>query len=223
MGSEVLSASVRDVVGKQVKAIRRDGRLPAVLYGVGMQPMAIELEGREVSRLLNRISGSTLLQLRVQDEEHMVLVREVQRDVIRRDPIHVDFLKVAMDVRITAEVPIELVGQAPAVEELGGVLVTGINSVEVEALPADLRDRVTVDLESLVKIDDSITAGDLFLGEGVELLTDPDELVARVIYQAEEVIEEAVEEEIVPTAEEPELVERGRREEEEEEQKEPEE
>lgn len=223
MGSEVLSASVRDVVGKQVKAIRRDGRLPAVLYGVGMQPLAIELEGREVSRLLNRISGSTLLQLRVQDEEHMVLVREVQRDVIRRDPIHVDFLKVAMDVRITAEVPIELVGQAPAVEELGGVLVTGINSVEVEALPADLRDRVTVDLESLVKIDDSITAGDLFLGEGVELLTDPDELVARVIYQAEEVIEEAVEEEIVPTAEEPELVERGRREEEEEEQKEPEE
>lgn len=218
MGSEMLSANPRRVVGKQVKALRREGRLPAVLYGAGMEPLAIELEDREASRLLNRISGSTLLQLQVQGEEHMVLVREIQRDVIRRNPIHVDFLKVAMDVRITAEVPIELVGRAPAVEELGGVLVTGINSVEVEALPADLRDRVTVDLESLVKIDDSITAGDLFLGEGVELLTDPGELVARVIYQAEEVIEEAVAEEVVPTAEEPELVERGRREELEEEQ-----
>src|SRR4030043_1877867 len=96
----------------------------------------------------------------------MVLVRENQRAFIRRILLHVDFLKVAMDVRITAEVPIELVGRAPAVEELGGVLVTGINSIEVEALPADLRDRVTVDLGSLVKIDDSITAGGFFLGGG---------------------------------------------------------
>ena len=214
MGSEVLSANLRSVIGKQVKALRRQGRLPAVLYGAGTEPLSIELEGRAASKILDRASGSTLLQLQLEGQEHMVLVREIQRDVIRRNLMHVDFLKVAMDVRITAEVPIELVGRAPAVEELGGVLVTGINSVEVEALPSDLRDRVTVDLETLVKIDDSITAGDLFLGEGVELLTDPAELVARVIYQAEEVLEEVVEPEVVPVAAEPELVERGKREEE---------
>ena len=214
MGSEVLSASLRSVIGKQVKALRRQGRLPAVLYGAGTEPLSIELESRAASKILDRASGSTLLQLQLEGQEHMVLVREIQRDVIRRNVMHVDFLKVAMDVRITAEVPIELVGRAPAVEELGGVLVTGINSIEVEALPADLRDRVTVDLESLVKIDDSITAGDLFLGEGVELLTDPAELVARVIYQVEEVLEEVVEPEVVPVAAEPELVERGKREEE---------
>ena len=214
MGSELLSASLRSVIGKQVKAIRRQGRMPAVLYGAGTEPLSIELETRAASKILDRASGSTLLQLQLEGQEHMVLVREIQRDVIRRNVMHVDFLKVAMDVRITAEVPIELVGRAPAVEELGGVLVTGINSIEVEALPADLRDRVTVDLESLVKIDDSITAGDLFLGEGVELLTDPAELVARVIYQVEEVLEEVVEPEVVPVAAEPELVERGKREEE---------
>ena len=214
MGSEVLSASLRSVIGKQVKAIRRQGRMPAVLYGAGTEPLSIELETRAASKILDRASGSTLLQLQLEGQEHMVLVREIQRDVIRRNVMHVDFLKVAMDVRITAEVPIELVGRAPAVEELGGVLVTGINSIEVEALPADLRDRVTVDLESLVKIDDSITAGDLFLGEGGELLTDPAELVARVIYQVEEVLEEVVEPEVVPVAAEPELVERGKREEE---------
>ena len=214
MGSEVLSANLRSVIRKQVKALRRQGRLPAVLYGAGTEPLSIELEGRAASKILDRASGSTLLQLQLEGQEHMVLVREIQRDVIRRNLMHVDFLKVAMDVRITAEVPIELVGRAPAVEELGGVLVTGINSVEVEALPSDLRDRVTVDLETLVKIDDSITAGDLFLGEGVELLTDPAELVARVIYQAEEVLEEVVEPEVVPVAAEPELVERGKREEE---------
>jgi large subunit ribosomal protein L25 len=210
----VLSANLRSVIGKQVKAIRRQGRMPAVLYGAGTEPLSIELETRAASKILDRASGSTLLQLQLEGQEHMVLVREIQRDVIRRNVMHVDFLKVAMDVRITAEVPIELVGRAPAVEELGGVLVTGINSIEVEALPADLRDRVTVDLGSLVKIDDSITAGDLFLGEGVELLTDPAELVARVIYQAEEVLEEVVEPEVVPVAAEPELVERGKREEE---------
>jgi len=214
MGSEVLSANLRGVIGKQVKALRRQGRLPAVLYGAGTEPLSIELEGRAASKILNRASGSTLLELHLEGQEHMVLVREIQRDVILRNLLHVDFLKVAMDVRITAEVPIELVGRAPAVEELGGVLVTGINSVEVEALPSDLRDRVTVDLETLVKIDDSITAGDLFLGEGVELLTDPAELVARVIYQVEEVLEEVVEPEVVPVAAEPELVERGKREEE---------
>jgi len=214
MGSELLSASLRSVIGKQVKALRRQGRLPAVLYGAGTEPLSIELESRAASKILDRASGSTLLQLQLEGQEHMVLVREIQRDVIRRNVMHVDFLKVAMDVRITAEVPIELVGRAPAVDELGGVLVTGINSIEVEALPADLRDRVTVDLGSLVKIDDSISAGDLFLGEGVELLTDPAELVARVIYQVEEVLEEVVEPEVVPVAAEPELVERGRREEE---------
>jgi large subunit ribosomal protein L25 len=210
----VLSANLRSVIGKQVRALRRQGRLPAALYGAGTEPLSIELEVRAASKILDRASGSTLLQLHLEGQEHMVLVREVQRDVIRRNLLHVDFLKVAMDVRITAEVPIELVGRAPAVEELGGVLVTGINSVEVEALPSDLRDRVTVDLETLVKIDDSITAGDLFLGEGVELLTDPAELVARVIYQVEEVLEEVVEPEVVPVAAEPELVERGKREEE---------
>ena len=214
MGSELLSASLRSVIGKQVKALRRQGRLPAVLYGAGTEPLSIELESRAASKILDRASGSTLLQLQLEGQEHMVLVREIQRDVIRRNVMHVDFLKVAMDVRITAEVPIELVGRAPAVDELGGVLVTGINSIEVEALPADLRDRVTVDLGSLVKIDDSISAGDLLLGEGVELLTDPAELVARVIYQVEEVLEEVVEPEVVPVSAEPELVERGRREEE---------
>lgn len=214
MASEVLSANLRQVTGKQVRALRRHGQLPAVLYGAGIEPVAIELQRREASKILDRASGSTLLQLQLQGQDHMVLVREIQRDVIRRDVLHVDFLKVAMDVRITAEVPIELVGRAPAVEELGGVLVTGISTLEVEALPADLRDRVTVDLEVLVKIDDSITAGDLFLGEGVELLTDPNELVARVIYQAEEVIEEAPVVEAAPVAVEPELVERGKREEE---------
>ncbi len=120
-----------------------------------------------------------------------------------------------MDQTIRAEVPIELTGEAPAVKTLGGVLVAGVNSIEVEALPGNLPDRVVVDLKVLVNIDDAITVGDLPLGEGVEVLTDADLLVARVIFQAEEVLEEAVP--VAPVAAEPEVITKPKKEDEEEE------
>lgn len=214
-----LDVKVRSRIGKRVKALRREGVLPGVLYGAGIEAVPIEMDGRDASRLLDRASRSTLIELSLDGAQHTVLVRDVQRDVIRRDYLHVDFLNVAMDVLIRAEVPIELVGSAPAAKEAGVVLVTGVNEVEVEALPADLMDRITVDLSGLVEIDDSITVADLYLGENVEVITDPDELVARVIYQAEEIIEEPeVEEELEAlTEEELEALEAAEAEEEEEE------
>ncbi|NIT78472.1 MAG: hypothetical protein GWO44_16695, partial [Thermoplasmata archaeon] len=112
-----------------------------------------------------------------------------------------------MDVAIRTSVPVELVGEAPASKELGGVLVTGVTEIEVEALPSDLPDRVVVELAPLEEIDDAITVGDLFLGEGVRVLTDADENVAHVIYLAEEEEEEEEElEGIFELGAEPELV-----------------
>jgi len=92
-------------------------------------------------------------------------------------------------------VPIELIGEAPAAEAAGVVLLTGVTTVEVEALPADLPDRITVNLEILENLEDSIAVADLFIGENVTMLTESEELIARPIYQVEEVIEEVVEEE----------------------------
>lgn len=183
MSEYKLNADKRVVIGKKVKALRRQGRLPAVLYGVGMEPLPIELDAREATKVLSGVSGSTLVSLSVGKDQHQVLVRDVQRDVILRDLIHVDFLKVAMDVTIRTEVPIELVGEAPAVSDQGGVLVTELTEIEIEALPSDLPDRVTVDLEPLAEIDDTITVGDLYFGEGVEVLTNAEEVLVRVIYQ----------------------------------------
>ncbi|GMR09653.1 MAG: 50S ribosomal protein L25/general stress protein Ctc [Anaerolineae bacterium] len=195
MDTPKLKGQKRTLIGKRVKTLRRIGRLPGVLYGAGIESVPIELDGREASRLLSRASGSTLIELDLDDESHAVLVRGVQRDVIRGDYLHVDFLKVAMDVRIRAEVPIELIGEPPAAEEAGVVLLTGVTTVEVEALPADLPDRITVNLEILESLEDSITVADLFLGQEITVLTELDELIARPIYQAEEIIEEIVEEE----------------------------
>jgi large subunit ribosomal protein L25 len=187
-----LEANRRTVLGKQNRRLRREGLLPAVIYGSEFGSFPIELDRRTASRLLARVSRSTLIELEVDEQPHTVLVREIQRDPLRGRLVHVDFLKVRMDVRIRAEVPIELVGEAPAAKIAGGVLVTGVDAIEVEALPADLPDRVTVDLEALANIDDSITVADLFVGENVRILTELSELVARVIYEAEEIIPEAV-------------------------------
>jgi large subunit ribosomal protein L25 len=195
MDTPKLKVQKRTLIGKRVKSLRKVGQLPGVLYGAGIDSVPIELDGREASRLLSRSSGSTLIQLDLGDDSHMALVRGVQRDVIRGDYLHVDFLKVAMDETIRAEVPIELIGEAPAGEEAGVVLLTGVTTIEVEALPGNLPDRFTVNLEVLEDLNDSITVADLFLGEGVTVVTDQDELIARPIYQAEEIIEEVVEEE----------------------------
>jgi large subunit ribosomal protein L25 len=215
MATVVLKGEPRSVRGKQVKALRRAGQLPAVLYGAGLDPTPIVLDAREASRILARTTGATLIDLEVGGQTHKVLVREMQRHSIRRDLQHVDFLKVAMDQLIRAEVPIELTGEAPAVKTMGGILVAGIPAVQVEALPADLPDRIQVDLSGLLKIDDSITVADLKLREGVRILNDMTDPIAHVIYEAEEVIEEAPKEAVAAVAE-PEVISRPKKEEEEE-------
>jgi large subunit ribosomal protein L25 len=207
METHEMKAESRQAIGKKVRSIRRAGLVPAVLYGSGVAGMPIQLDARQAEDLLSQVSASTLIDLKVDGEEHTVLVRDVQRDVIRRDLIHIDFLKVAMDVEIRTTVPVELVGEAPAARELGGVLVTGVTEIEVEALPSDLPDRIVVDLEPLHEIDDAITVGDLYLSEGVRVLTDQSENVAHVIYMAEEEEEEEEElEGLLELGAEPELV-----------------
>lgn len=211
MAGNQIKAEKRSVIGKQVKGLRREGKVPAVVYGAGLEPTAIELRSREAERALARVSGATLMDLELDGVTHKVLVREIQRHSIRRDLRHVDFLKVAMDQVIRAEVPIELLGEAPAVKTLGGVLVTGVQAIEVEALPADLPDRVTVSIEGLEKIDDKISVGDLAIGKGVRILTPAEDVVARVIYQVAEVLEEPTE--AVAVAAEPEVIARKKEEE----------
>jgi large subunit ribosomal protein L25 len=207
-----LEAKPRSIKGKQVKALRRSGLLPAIMYGIGMEPQTLELPAHETELFLQKVSGSTLIDLKVGKKTHKVLVREIQREVISRKPIHVDFLEVAMDVTIRAVVPVELVGEAPAVRELGGVLVAGLNDIEVEALPSNLPDRISVDLSVLLTFDDSITVGDLEVEEGVTVITEPEEAIANVVYQVVEEEPEEVEELLEDV--EPELVDREEGEEE---------
>ena len=207
----VLTAEKRTVIGKQVKGLRRQGKLPAVIYGHHIQPVAITLDTRETSRLLAGITPSHLITIKVGKENHTVLVREKQRHPVQGVLIHIDFLAVSMTEKLRANVYIELVGDAPAVKEFDGILVTGVEELEVECLPKDLPERIQVDISSLRQIGDSLQVRDIQLPDAVDILTDPAEMVVLVTAPAVEEVE-AVEE---VSAVEPEVIEKGKKEEEE--------
>jgi len=188
-----LSAQLRTVTGKQVRQLRREGLIPGVVYGHHTAPIAVQIEERALRHVLQRAGGNQLIRLQLGEGEapHMVLLREVQREPIKRRPLHVDLYEVVMTERIRAEIPVTFVGTSPVVKRGDGLLYHGVEAVEVECLPADLLSHIEVDVSSLTEIDQEITVGDLQLGDKYEILSDPDEVLARVIPVQEEVVEEA--------------------------------
>ncbi len=216
----VLKADRRTVIGKQVKAIRREGKLPGVIYGHNLDPISIVMDLRDTSRSLMGLAPSALVTVDVEGTQHKALVKEKQRNKISGTLLHVDFLAVSMTEKLRSQVYMEIVGVAPAIKDFDGVLLTGSDEVEVECLPNDLPERIVVDVSGLLKIGDGIYVRDLRVPEGVKILEDPDTMVALITAQA------AVEEEVAPVAveevaaEEPEVIEHGKKEEEGEEEEE---
>jgi len=214
MEEVVVKADRRTIVGKQVSALRRAGKLPAVLYGRHIDPMPISLDLKESTRILDRLSPSALILIKMDGEQHYALVRDKQRNPLLGSLRHVDFLAVSLTEKVRSSVSIQLTGESPAVEELSGILVLNIEELEVEALPRDLPERIVVDISGLKEIGDTIFVREISLPAGIEVLSDPDEAVVLV---TQPVIEEEIEKEEVEEGEaEPEVIEKGRREEEEE-------
>jgi large subunit ribosomal protein L25 len=209
MEEVVLNAEKRDVIGKQVKALRRQGKLPGIIYGHGIEPLAISLNQKEASRILPSLSTSHLVVIQVDNQPHTTLVREKQRHPVKGHMIHVDFQEVSMTERLKAQVQLVFVGDAPAVKNYNGIVVVNLEELEVESLPGDLPDRITIDISSLENIGDAIHVSDIQLPAAVELLEDLSEIIVLVTaptLSTEEVAETA--------AEEPEVIERGKKEEE---------
>jgi len=215
----VIEAQKRIVKGKQVGALRRQGILPGIIYGrIGkeqIEPIAIQLDLHEVSQTIKKLTGSSLVTINVEGEKYPAILREAQRDVIYATLRHVDFMAVSMTEKLHAAVPIELIGQAPAEVTMAAVVVTGISELEIECFPQDLPERIEVDATVLVDIDSVIYVKDLELSENIEVLTDPDELVAGVTYvtmEEEEDEEEAELAELLEEGVEPEVIEKGKKE-----------
>lgn len=191
-----LRAETRNVFGKKTKRLRAAGFVPAVLYGPKTEPISLQVPERELSRILHRAGMNQLIALWIDeaDQARMTLAREVQRDVITQSLLHVDLYEVVMTESITAETPIVLVGQSPAVESKAGLLVRGVDTVQVHGLPAELPESIEVDISVLNEADQAILVGDLTVDGTIEILTHPEEVVVQVLPVKEMIIEEVVEE-----------------------------
>ena len=205
-----LKATKRDVTGKQVKALRRAGQLPAVIYGRHVEPVKIMMESHSASLALAKLTSSSLIMIDVDGTEYPVLVREKQRNYIKNSLLHVDFLAVDLTENIRTEVRIEFTGLSLAVKDYNAVLVNHLTSIEVECLPTDLPERIVVDLGALARIGDAIHVRDVAPIENVRFLDDPDEMVVIATFAKDE--EAAVPGAAGETAE-PEVIEKGKKEE----------
>ncbi len=178
MDKVVLKAVKRDVVGKQVKAMRRDGQLPAVIYGRHLEPIAISLEAHAANLAMSKLSSSSLVTIDLEGKEYPALVRERQRNFIKGNLTHIDFLAVDLTEKIRATVRLEFVGVSGAVKDYNAVLVKNIEKLEVECLPTDLPERIAVDIAALAQVGNSIRVRDLAISDAIRILNDEDETIA---------------------------------------------
>jgi large subunit ribosomal protein L25 len=216
MEKVILEAEKREMVGKKVSRLRREGKVPAVVYGRDYEATPITLDRRNTTNTLAKVSSSTILTLVIDGKEQSTLIREIQKDFIRNEILHIDFLAVSSKEKLRTAVSIVLIGEAPVLEEFDALLVNGIENIEVECYPQDLPESIEIDLSVLKELGDAIYIKDIPAPANVEFLTDGEELVVIATAQKEEAVEE--EEEIAEAAGEgePEVIEHGKKEEEEE-------
>ena len=176
-----LAATNRDVLGKRVASLRRAGQLPAVVFGHGVPSQPLSLDGHEFELLQRRIGQNVLVDLSVEGKKPTpVLVQSIQRDPVYRRMLHVDLFAVRMTEELTVDVPLAMVGESYAVDKLGGTLLHILESVKVKALPDRLPQSIEVQIDGLVDFEATVHVRDLTIPPEVTLLTDPDEIVARV-------------------------------------------
>lgn len=216
MDQQVIKATLRDVKGKQVKQLRRQGKLPGVMYGHNIQPTSRSMDLKDTTKTLSSVTGSSIVTIDLDGKQHATLVREKQRDFIKGNLLHVDFQVVSLTEKIRTTVGIEFTGLSPAVKDFNGVVVEGLTGLEVECLPQDLPERFIVDISSLLKIGDSIHVKDVPAPTNVQVLDNPDEMIVIITAaKAEEIVTPTPEEVAAAEAlEEPEVIEKGKKEEE---------
>lgn len=175
-----LKAELRTLAGKQVKILRQKGVLPAVLYGTGTETLPLSLSYKDFEKAWKGAGESTLLQLNVDGKIHNVLIHDIVYDPLKGTFLHADFYAVRMDKEIRAKVPLEFIGESPAVKNDGGILIKVLHEVEVEALPSNLPRGLKADISSLRVLAARLTIKDVSLPEGVRMVADKDEVIAVV-------------------------------------------
>src|SRR3989344_4704299 len=170
----------REITGKAVKKLRKNGKVPAVLYGKEKKEELLELSLRDFQKIFKEAGESTLVELELGNDKRNVLIHDVSYDPTTSRPLHVDFLEVRMDKLITTSVPLIFDGESPAIKSLGGILVKVMHEMEIEALPKDLPHEIHIDISTLANIEDKLTVKDIKLPSGVKAISDVEETIVLI-------------------------------------------
>ena len=178
----VLNGIPRDIVGKKLRStVRRDGMIPAVLYGHSFEPQKLSLNAHDFTKIFDSAGHNTILDLKIEGgKDYNVLVHDVARDTVTDALIHADLYRVKMDEEIRTTVPLHFTGESTAVFQEGGSLLTNLEELEIETLPAKIPASIDVDISILDDFEKTITVADIAVPEGVKVLNDTEELVARI-------------------------------------------
>lgn len=176
-------AKLRERIGKESKKLQKEGLIPAVLYGKGIENVNLSVDAKEFAKIYKIAGENTLLELQIENDsakDRNVLVHDVSVDPVNDSITHVDFYQVDMKKKVTANIPLVFEGESNAVKVEAGVLVKNLHEVEVSALPKDLPHEIKVDLSLLASFDDVISIKDLKLPQGVDIEMHQDEVIASV-------------------------------------------
>jgi large subunit ribosomal protein L25 len=182
MAEMKLTASKREAIGKKVKILRRGGMTPAHLFGHGLESQALQCNTADLMKILNRAGTTRLVSLNVEGDKdpHSVFVREIQRDVMSRQLLHVDFYQVKKGEKMQMDIPIVLVGEAPAMRGKGRLISKGISELRIECLPEKVPPQIEVDITGLVELEQGIYVKDIALDPDIIVHADPQQLVVKV-------------------------------------------
>ena len=188
-----LEVSKRDIKGKKVRFLRRSGLVPCNIYGHGIDSMPVQVEAHKLSQVLHSAGGTDLISLKMKGDNApgKVLIREVQRNPMTGEPMHVDFYQVNMAEKLNAEVPLVFTGEAPALKLKNVSLMHALTSLHIEALPDDLPHNIEVDISSLEQPEDALHVKDLRISDKITVLTDPDQMIIKVAEVRKAMVEEA--------------------------------
>jgi large subunit ribosomal protein L25 len=199
-----LKVANREILGKKVKHLRRQGITPVHVFGHGIESLALQCDARELERVLSQAGQTRLINLKLAKEKkpRTVVVREFDRDWRKGGLLHVDFYQVKMEEKIRVEVPVVLLGEAPALKSKANMLDHELGTFTVECLPARIPSSIEVDIGSLTELDQAIRVKDVPLDKDVTVLNSPDLVVAKISFRPVEKVEEKVVEEVIAAEEE---------------------
>lgn len=175
-----LTVEKRKILGKKVKKLRREGTLPANIYGKDIKSLAVQLPQKEFEKVFKEVGETGLVDVQLNGELKPSLIHNVQMDYLHSVPLHADFFQVNLKEKVKTMVPIKILGEARAVSDKLGLLLQPLSEVEVEALPGDLPEYIEVNVEPLAAVNDQMAVSDIKAPTGVSILTDPSQVVVKI-------------------------------------------